>query len=406
MKNRNDNNSNINTFHIGVLDGIRALAILIVVWYHFWQQTWIIPIKQTPFLKLLGITQINLDWLVRTGYEMVTLVIFISGFCLFLPYARNMINGDALPDTRTFYKKRIARIVPSYMLCILIAFIYNVARAEYSAQDFIYSNSPGFMLKDLFSHLTFTFNLFEDTSSSSLLNGVLWTVALEMQFYLIFPLLQKFFREKPITTYVVLNLISIVYIMYTNSLDNISFRLLHLLPSYLGVYANGFAGAMIFVGMAKSIKHEKYFAYFSTIVSIMCIYIYSLMMRALCLVDNQNAWRLNHRFSLSFLFMVFVISTAFALSAYQKIFSNRVMRFLSTISFNLYIWHQYLCLKFIQNRIPYYEGDVPPNQTGDKVWMWKLMILSIVSSFIVSTAVTYLVEKPASKLILGKKRND
>ena len=29
--------------HIGVLDGIRALAVLVVVWFHFWQQSWIMP---------------------------------------------------------------------------------------------------------------------------------------------------------------------------------------------------------------------------------------------------------------------------------------------------------------------------------------------------------------------------
>ncbi len=30
--------------YIGVLDGIRAIAILIIAWYHIWQQSWLMPI--------------------------------------------------------------------------------------------------------------------------------------------------------------------------------------------------------------------------------------------------------------------------------------------------------------------------------------------------------------------------
>ena len=29
--------------HIAVLDGIRAIAVVMVVWFHFWQQTWLTP---------------------------------------------------------------------------------------------------------------------------------------------------------------------------------------------------------------------------------------------------------------------------------------------------------------------------------------------------------------------------
>ena len=28
---------------IGVLDGIRVISMLFVVWFHFWQQTWLTP---------------------------------------------------------------------------------------------------------------------------------------------------------------------------------------------------------------------------------------------------------------------------------------------------------------------------------------------------------------------------
>ena len=43
---------------IGVLDGIRAIAIGMVVWFHFWQQTWLTPYLRIPteYTKYIGLT--------------------------------------------------------------------------------------------------------------------------------------------------------------------------------------------------------------------------------------------------------------------------------------------------------------------------------------------------------------
>ena len=54
-----NNDRTIDTKHIDVLDGIRAISVIIVLIFHFWQQTWIFPIIQTPWLSFLGITQID-----------------------------------------------------------------------------------------------------------------------------------------------------------------------------------------------------------------------------------------------------------------------------------------------------------------------------------------------------------
>ncbi len=384
--------SDINIHHIDVLDGIRALAILIVVWFHMWQQCWLMPIADTPALSFLNISQIDLDWIPRTGYIMVTLMIFLSGFCLFLPYARHSIYGEVLPKTGIFYKKRVARILPSYLFCIIIMFVCNAVSGAYYGDT-------AFMMKDLFTHLTFTFNLSKEVTTYTLLNGVLWTVALEVQFYIIFPAIQYFFRKKPILTYIVMNIISFAFILYAQKLENNSF-MLHQLPSYLGVYANGFVGAQIFVGLSKKIKRDNYIGLISTITSLGCIYVYYIMMKELCLAEKVNNWQLHNRYYLSVLFMIFVLSTSFSLGFYRKIFSNRIMRFLSTISFNLYIWHQVITIALKEHRIPYYEGDIAPNESGDKIWMWKYFLLCVAASLAMAVFTTYLIEKPCSRLIM------
>ena len=99
-------NEDINMFHVDVLDGVRAIAVLIVVWFHIWQQSWLMPILQTPGLSFMNVSKIDIDWLPRTGYIMVTMMIFLSGFCLYLPYARHDIAQGELPKTSLFYKKK------------------------------------------------------------------------------------------------------------------------------------------------------------------------------------------------------------------------------------------------------------------------------------------------------------
>lgn len=78
---------------IGVLDGIRAIAIGMVVWFHFWQQTWLTPYLRIPteYTKYIGLTEINLAGWVRYGFVFVDMMILLSAFCNFYPYARSIV---------------------------------------------------------------------------------------------------------------------------------------------------------------------------------------------------------------------------------------------------------------------------------------------------------------------------
>ena len=115
--------------------------------------------------------------------------------------------------------------------------------------------------------------------------------------------------------------------------------------------------------------------------------------------SSDTKWQVDYRFLLSFLFLLFIISTILSLSWFRFLWDNRFMRFLAQISFNLYICHQYIAVKLKELRIPYWEGEIPPNQLGDEVWKWKYLLLCIVLSLLVAAAMTYLVEKPVAKWI-------
>lgn len=386
----------INTKYVDVLDGIRAFAILIIMAFHFWQQCWITPCFTIPIIN----KEISLYQFLATGYEYVDLMIFLSGFCLFLPHARAYFNGGNTDDAKTFYKKRIARIFPSYYFCVIALFIYNIATGAYT--------STTHMWKDLISHLTFTMMFEHSTYTATLLNVVLWTISIEIMFYLIFPILAKAFKKSPVITYIVMVAVSLCYVHFYvlgAHADNIRL-LVNSFPSFLSVFANGMAGALIFVYIAKKFKRTKAMGVICTIMSVAIILLINyLNTHSLGVAEDGQIWQIENRYWMSLLFGLLVIFTALGANWYRKIFANPVTVFLAGISMNLYIWHQYLAvfLKYTL-KIPYWTGDTPPNQLGDTAWQWEYLIIITVVSFAVAIIMTYVLEKPCANLILKKKK--
>lgn len=379
-----------NIYHIGVLDGVRAVAIMLVAWYHIWQQSWLMPIYGS----------INLDWLVRNGCILVDLVILLSGFCLFLPYARKMVFGEEnVASCGEFYIKRVARIMPSYYVSIaIVLFLFALPLGEYAG-------NTSHMSIDIFTHLTFTHNFFSEALTATKLNGVLWTVAVEVQIYLIFPLLAKCFQKKPIVTYlgmVAVGLGSSYVISSRFATLTQSLYVNHTL-TFFSVFANGMLGAWLYMLYAKKRKKR------STIEGIIGIV---MAVGAILIFREFCDWRLNYgieqkwqidlRYALSLVFLLFIAGTIISSKWFRKIWDNKVMAFLAGISFNLYICHQYLAVKLKEFRIPNWEGEELPNMTGDVEWQWQYTILCIVLSLLIATAMTYFVELPAARWIKGQ----
>ncbi len=65
------------------MDGLRGLAILLVVLFHYWQLSfWAIPIGGDRTIEMVQ----------YAGFLGVELFFFISGFCLFYPYAKGRVR--------------------------------------------------------------------------------------------------------------------------------------------------------------------------------------------------------------------------------------------------------------------------------------------------------------------------
>src|SRR5690348_8937986 len=151
---------------IRALDGLRAVAALSIVLFHVML---FLQLEYTPLSQAINHTWYYLS----TG---VDLFFVLSGFLLFLPYARAMLDGQQLPSARRFYRRRALRILPAYWVClaIVVALKFYVQHVPFSVGDVA---AHIFLIHDSFPQ----FNRDYD--------GPFWTLAVEAQFYLLLPLL-------------------------------------------------------------------------------------------------------------------------------------------------------------------------------------------------------------------------
>jgi peptidoglycan/LPS O-acetylase OafA/YrhL len=151
--------------NIAALDSVRAIAALLVVTLHI-NEIGGVPwnVNQNPFATACAFF----------GRNGVDLFFVLSGFLLFLPYAKALLFQEKWPSTRTFYLRRMFRIWPGYyftLAMMILLFEHKYLQPE--------------NWKQLGLFLTF----FMDSSPTTWqqLNGPFWTLAIEWQFYLVLP---------------------------------------------------------------------------------------------------------------------------------------------------------------------------------------------------------------------------
>ena len=174
------------------LDGLRGLAVVLVLIFHAWYKA---PAN-------LARTQVDLEkyalWQAHTG---VHLFFVLSGFLLFLPYARWAIGAKkGRPNTRDFYRRRILRVGPAFWFSLAVL----LAAAPLSASR----------LWEALLHALYVFNFFPGIGYH--FNDVYWTMAVEVQFYAVLPLIgialhsaSKRFGLAPATILLVLSCVAV-----------------------------------------------------------------------------------------------------------------------------------------------------------------------------------------------------
>jgi peptidoglycan/LPS O-acetylase OafA/YrhL len=164
------------------IDGLRALAALWVAIHHAFETSVPSALLGTP---VLGPVLASLSF----GQFPVMVFLMLSGFCLYYPYVRKSAR-PAFSGYATFLRRRWTRIAPPFLwagfFCLFLAAFpaLNIGKwADVSTLD------PSVIA----SHLLFLHNLIPTHATK--IDYPMWSIGLEWQLYLLFPLMVFAFRR-------------------------------------------------------------------------------------------------------------------------------------------------------------------------------------------------------------------
>ncbi len=112
----------------------------------------------------------------------VPLFFVISGFILGLPFALALMGAGRKISLRKYFLRRVTRLEPPYILSLLLFFALKVVAARGTAAK---------LLPDLVASLFYLHNAVY--GAPSVINFVAWSLEVEVQFYLLAPLLALVF---------------------------------------------------------------------------------------------------------------------------------------------------------------------------------------------------------------------
>ena len=148
------------------LDGLRALAVLLVVATHVGFQT--------------GVTyRGTLGAVLSRGDMGVTVFFLLSGFLLYTPFVRAALSGGPAPAVRPYLRNRVLRVLPAYW--VLLAVVLPTLDRSAPAGNLV----ANVLLLHVYPR-------------GGLLAGLTqtWSLAVEVAFYLALPLLARLARPR------------------------------------------------------------------------------------------------------------------------------------------------------------------------------------------------------------------
>ena len=262
------------------IEMLRGIASFMVLLYHLTNNPVYIPANSA--LHIAG----------RWGWTGVEIFFIISGFVI--PYAM-YAKGYALRDFPVFFKKRIIRIEPPYLLSIILVLVLNFV----STLSPYYRGAPFSVdWANVLGHVAYL-NVF---TGGTWLSPVYWSLAIEFQYYLIIALAFTWVSS-PVRGY----------------------RLAFYGLFAVSAFVLGGSGSFIFTFSAYFLIGIVLFQYFSGIIG--QGEFLALQVVSLGLVSYRFGWEL----------MGISLATVLAILFVKKV--PRPLLYLGTISYSLYLIH-------------------------------------------------------------------
>jgi len=362
---------------LDVLDGLRGIAVLLVLWYHVWEASFLSP----PW----G----DLAFLPATGFVGVHLFFYLSGFVIVYPFVRAAWGSATQPTWGQFAWRRFIKIFPSYALSIVAAYAIG-----YAPQVSANGNN---WVQDVLAHLFFVHTWSAQTYGG--INGVLWTLAVEVEFYAIFPLVWWCFKRAPWATFGAMVAaawlwrMGLAHCCYTGIFAQWEENL----PGYLDIFAFGMISAYLwtrYLSLAEGARSRAV----ATVAAIAGFGFLAWLLRGLYdyrMADQwSGVWQIDRRGLFGLAFAIVALGSLAGAGWWRALLGNPVLKFFATISYNLYLYHQIVLREMTWHHVPPYATADPHDDA-----QWK--VLYNYAGFGATTAVaavaTYCFERPIMK---------
>lgn len=334
------------------IDGLRFLAIGLVFLLHMLfvyeaQQgrPVLFPLKMGAFFG--------------GGYKGVYLFFTISGFIVALPFARHYRNGCPPVKLRDYYLRRLIRIEPPYVVLMTFLLLIRILAAQ---------ETIGYLLQHWMVSVFYLHNIIY--GEASVLTVIAWSLEIEVQFYLVAPLLFRVFRLPGRWQAIVFGLVFLGAGVGTAFLPEKPVTLLQFFP-YFWV---GMAVAGLYV-----CKKRSYTGFWLLPLFGAALFLFT------ALVPH---WSLVVRLALPLLSALLLFMGLFAVPV-KRILSRRCVALIGGMCYSIYLTHFYVIGQLgahpLPNRLRF---SYPPLD-----YLWHCLLYAI-PALLVAAVFYLLVEKP------------
>jgi len=329
--------------HIHALNGLRGIAAYMVVLSHF-----------------SGMTKWQ-DKLFAAGSLGVAIFFIISGFLMGHLYLQKTPSTQAI---KAFFIARIARVIPLYCVVVLISFIFFE-----------------FITDRIFFHVGWH-NIWQHLL---ILRGesLLWTISVEVHFYLIFPLFWWLYYKNK--TYFFSAIFCYIYTLFLYEFPGKNDRFLF----------TGFAHLFI-IGILVSVvnnieKETKNTLFWNALFLLFLAKLITIFPHIMEQVYGHKSR--SYKDPVIMLYVAGLVYASIQSNWAQLLLGNKIMEFLGNISYSVYLWHM-PTLWYIKR-----FTDIDKNKL-------IFLIVSFIVVTVIATMSYYIIEKPSRNYIRNRwKKN-
>ena len=361
--------SNNKSKYLPSIDSLRALAVLAVIIYH-------VDVNYLP-----------------GGFLGVDLFFVLSGYLISSLIIKEYRKTGSL-NLYNFYIRRARRLLPAVYFMITVGLVvmvlFNEVLLRKSHLDAIF----GYIYSSNWWYIFHKLDYFDSFGAQSPFKH-LWSLAIEEQFYMIFPLLFLLVNRKKKSKdgtyklnknflYVVLGLILVSLIAHILLFDinNIS-------RIYFGTDTRAFS---LLVGVVGAILypmeklHAKVTSQQNIMYSVVSLVSIATLITVMIYTSEYNTWLYRGGFLLvAILGLIVIISSGKQHTLMSRLLSFKPVVFIGKISYSLYLWH-----------FPILVLTTPVSEIGNPNIIF--VILRVILTFVLASASYVFVETPIRKL--------